>query len=148
VLLRVNEQRNILPEIRKRKINWIGRILRRNCLLKQVIEGKIKGQLDVNRYTFGDFSQMSVFALEREGQFVSFGALPANSFFPVWKSCPAQKSLIQIFVKWVTLVLSKTFKLPHQFSSPSPHSMTILCRPFSVRITAAVIAYKKIRPGP
>ena len=42
VLLRVNEQRNILHEIRKQKANWIGRILRRNCLLKQVIEGKIK----------------------------------------------------------------------------------------------------------
>ena len=44
VLLRVNEQRNILHEIRKRKANWIGHILRRNCLLKQVIEEKIKGQ--------------------------------------------------------------------------------------------------------
>jgi len=38
VLLRVNEQRNILHEIRKRKANWTGHILRRNCLLKQVIE--------------------------------------------------------------------------------------------------------------
>ena len=43
VLLRVNEQRNILHEISKRNANWIGHILRRNCLLKQVIEGKIKG---------------------------------------------------------------------------------------------------------
>jgi hypothetical protein len=43
VLLRVNEQRNILQEIIKRKANWIGHILRRKCLLKQVIEGKIKG---------------------------------------------------------------------------------------------------------
>ena len=43
VLLRINEQRNILHEIRKRKADWIGHILRRNCLLKQVIEGKIKG---------------------------------------------------------------------------------------------------------
>ena len=42
VLLRVNEQRNILREIRKRKANWIGHILRRDCLLKQVIEGKIR----------------------------------------------------------------------------------------------------------
>ena len=47
VLLRVNEQRNILHEIRKRKANWIGHILRRNCLLKQVIEGKIKGKTEV-----------------------------------------------------------------------------------------------------
>jgi len=45
VLLRLKEQRNILHEIRKRKANWIGHILRRNCLLKQVIEGKIKGKM-------------------------------------------------------------------------------------------------------
>ena len=44
VLLRVNEQRNILHEIRKRKANWIGHILRRNCLLKQVIKGNIRGR--------------------------------------------------------------------------------------------------------
>jgi len=43
VLLRVNEQRNILHEIRKQKANWIGHILRRNCLLQRVIEVKIKG---------------------------------------------------------------------------------------------------------
>ena len=49
VLLRVSEQRNILQEIRKRKANWIGHILRRNCLLKQVIEGKIKGEMEVAR---------------------------------------------------------------------------------------------------
>ena len=47
VLLRVHEQRNILREIIKRKANWIGHILRRNCLLKQVIEGKIKGQTEL-----------------------------------------------------------------------------------------------------
>jgi hypothetical protein len=43
VLLRVKEQRNILHEIRKRKANWIGHILRRNCPLNHVIEGKIEG---------------------------------------------------------------------------------------------------------
>ena len=35
--------KEVLHEIRKWKFNWIGHILRRNCLLKQVIEGKIKG---------------------------------------------------------------------------------------------------------
>jgi len=47
VLLRVKEQRNILHEISKRKANWIGHILRRNCLLQQVIEGKIQGGIEV-----------------------------------------------------------------------------------------------------
>ena len=45
----VNEQRNILHEIRKRKANWFGYILLGNCLLKQVIEGKIKGEMEVTR---------------------------------------------------------------------------------------------------
>jgi len=47
VLLRVKKQRNILHEIRKRKANWIGHILRRNCLLQRVIEEKIKGGIEV-----------------------------------------------------------------------------------------------------
>jgi len=42
VLLRVKEQRNILHEIRKRKANWIGHILRRNCLLQRAVEVKMK----------------------------------------------------------------------------------------------------------
>jgi hypothetical protein len=47
VLLRVKEQRNILHERRKRKANWIGHIMRRNCLLQRVIEGKIYGGIEV-----------------------------------------------------------------------------------------------------
>jgi len=47
VLLRVNEQRNILHEIIKRKANWIGHILCRNCLLQRVTEGEIKGRMEV-----------------------------------------------------------------------------------------------------
>jgi hypothetical protein len=47
VLLRVKEQRNILHEIRKRKANCIGHILRRNCLLHRVTEGKIQGRIEV-----------------------------------------------------------------------------------------------------
>jgi hypothetical protein len=41
------EQRNILHEISKRKANWIGHILCRNGLLRQVIEGKVKGGIEV-----------------------------------------------------------------------------------------------------
>ena len=47
VLLRVKEQRNILLDISKRKANWIGYTLRRNCLLQRVIKGKIKGGIEV-----------------------------------------------------------------------------------------------------
>jgi hypothetical protein len=43
VLHRVKEGRNILHTIERRKADWIGHILRRNCLLKHVFEGKIEG---------------------------------------------------------------------------------------------------------
>jgi hypothetical protein len=46
-LLRVKEQRNFLHEISKRKANWICHILRRNCILQKVIEGMIKGGIEV-----------------------------------------------------------------------------------------------------
>ena len=47
ILRRVKEQRNILHEIRKRKANWIGHILRRNCFLQRAIEGKIQRGIEV-----------------------------------------------------------------------------------------------------
>jgi hypothetical protein len=59
VLLRVKEQRNILHEISKRKAYWIGHILRRNFLLRQVIvEGKrnrgieVTGRREINRSNY------------------------------------------------------------------------------------------------
>jgi hypothetical protein len=44
VLRRVKEERNILRTIKRRKTNWIGHTLRRNCFLEHVIEGKWKGK--------------------------------------------------------------------------------------------------------
>ena len=44
ILHRVKEERNILQTIKRRKANWIGHILRRNCLVQHVIEGKIWGK--------------------------------------------------------------------------------------------------------
>jgi hypothetical protein len=46
VLHRVKEERNMLHTIKRRKANWIGHILRRNCLLKHVIEGKLEGRIE------------------------------------------------------------------------------------------------------
>ena len=37
---RAKEEGNNLHTIKRRKANWIGHALRRNCLLKHVIEGK------------------------------------------------------------------------------------------------------------
>jgi hypothetical protein len=47
VLQSVKDERNILETIKRGKANWIGHILRRNWLLKYVIEGKIEGRLEV-----------------------------------------------------------------------------------------------------
>jgi len=47
VLQRFKEERNIIQTIKSRKANWIGHILRRNCLLKHVIGGKIVGKIQV-----------------------------------------------------------------------------------------------------
>jgi hypothetical protein len=49
VLHRVKEERNILHTIKRRKANWIGHVLRRNCLLKHVIEGKLEGRIEITR---------------------------------------------------------------------------------------------------
>jgi hypothetical protein len=38
----VQEERNILQTIKRRKANWIGHI----CLLKHVTEGKLKGRIE------------------------------------------------------------------------------------------------------
>ena len=37
----VKEERNNLHRIKRRKANWIGHILRRNCFLNHVIGGKV-----------------------------------------------------------------------------------------------------------
>jgi hypothetical protein len=47
VLQRVKEERNILHTIKRRKASWIGHILRRNCLLKHVIEGQLEGRIEM-----------------------------------------------------------------------------------------------------
>jgi hypothetical protein len=47
VLERVKVGRNILKTIKRGKANWIACILRWNCLLQHVVEGKIVGSVEV-----------------------------------------------------------------------------------------------------
>jgi hypothetical protein len=65
--LRVKEQRNILHEISKRKANWIGHILRRNCVLQQVIEGKTKEGIEVTGRRGRRHRKLAVDIKERRG---------------------------------------------------------------------------------
>ena len=46
---RVQKERNVLQTIKRRKVDWIRYILRRNCLLKHVIEGKKEGRIEVTK---------------------------------------------------------------------------------------------------
>jgi hypothetical protein len=43
----VNEMNNNLHTIQSSKANWFGHILRRNCLLKHVIEENLGGKIQV-----------------------------------------------------------------------------------------------------
>jgi hypothetical protein len=47
--LKVYTETNILQTINRREANWIGHVLRRNCLLKHVIEGKVEGRIEATR---------------------------------------------------------------------------------------------------
>jgi hypothetical protein len=49
VLRRVKEERNVLHTVNKRKTKWTGHILRRNGLLKHIIEGKMEGRVEMTR---------------------------------------------------------------------------------------------------
>jgi hypothetical protein len=46
VLHSIKVERYILGKIKRRKANWIGHILQRNCLLKHITEGNIEGRSD------------------------------------------------------------------------------------------------------
>jgi hypothetical protein len=45
VLQRVKEERNILQTIKRRKADWIGHILLRNCSVKYFSQGKIQERM-------------------------------------------------------------------------------------------------------
>jgi hypothetical protein len=47
VLRTVKEKSNILCIIKRRKADWIGHILHRNYLLRDIIEGKTEDAIDV-----------------------------------------------------------------------------------------------------
>jgi hypothetical protein len=44
-LQKVKGERNIVQTIKERKANWIVYVLRRNSLIRDVIEGKEKGKM-------------------------------------------------------------------------------------------------------
>jgi hypothetical protein len=67
VLHRVKVERNVLETIKRRKANWIGHTLRRICLLKHVIKGKIEGKIGLTEDDEEDVSSYWKALREREG---------------------------------------------------------------------------------
>jgi hypothetical protein len=65
-LHRVKKERNILHIRKRRKANWIVHILRRNCLLKHVIEGRIEGKTERKRRRGSSRKQQLDDVIERE----------------------------------------------------------------------------------
>ena len=47
VLQRVEEERNIVQTVKRRKVNLIGDMLCGNGLLKHFVEGKLEGRVEV-----------------------------------------------------------------------------------------------------
>jgi hypothetical protein len=62
---RVKEERTILHTI-KRMANWIGHILRINCLLKHAIEGKLEGRIEMTEDEGEDVSSYWMTLRKRE----------------------------------------------------------------------------------
>jgi hypothetical protein len=73
VLHTVKEDRNILNRVKQRKANWIGHILSRNCLLKHIIEGKIKGGIKMMERKGRRSKQLLDDLKERTGYFKLVG---------------------------------------------------------------------------
>jgi len=44
VLKRIGEKRQVIRDIKKRKANWLGHVMRRDCLLRDAIEGTVEGK--------------------------------------------------------------------------------------------------------
>ena len=68
--LKVNEERNILRTIKRRKADWIGHICRRNCRLKYSIEGRLEGTRRRGRrrsHLLGDIKETRGYWKQKQG---------------------------------------------------------------------------------
>jgi len=96
-------ERNIPHIIKRRKANWIGHILRRNCLLKHFIEGKIQERIgrggveeDVSSYWMTLRKREDIVKWRRRHQI----AFVENS---LWKTlCPCRKTDCRLN-EWMSL---------------------------------------------
>ena len=90
----------------KRKANWIGHILRRNCFLQWVIEGKIKGGIEVTgrrgrkrRKLLDDLKERRGYSHLKEGALVRtmWRARFGRSFGPVVRQTTTTSSYVTVY---------------------------------------------------
>jgi hypothetical protein len=93
VLHTVKEIKIILHTIKSRMANWIGHVLRRNCLLKHIIKGNIKGAIEVKE--------------KQERSKLTLDNLQAKKKKRYWilkrgsnRSCPVENSMWNRLRKW------------------------------------------------
>ena len=71
VLVRIEEKRTLINNILRRKANWIGHILRRNCLLQDAIEGQmteVKGVGRIRTQFLDDLRNRRYWELKEEAE--------------------------------------------------------------------------------
>ena len=68
VLERVGEGRIMLELRRKRKRNWLGHWLRRNCLLKDALEGMVNGKKVRGRRRYQTIDNIMINALYEDAK--------------------------------------------------------------------------------
>jgi hypothetical protein len=66
VLHTVKDDRNMLPTTERRKANWIGHILRRNFILKHIIEGSTEGGIKWREDKEEEVSSYWITVMKRE----------------------------------------------------------------------------------
>ena len=81
---RVKWERNILHAINKRRANWIGHNLRKNWLLKHVIEGKIEKWVEV-RVRWGGRSKLLLDDLKEKRGYWKFKGEVLHGTVWLWK---------------------------------------------------------------
>jgi len=57
VLQKVQENKSILDTVQRRKLRWIGHILRHDSLLRDIMEGRMKGKVTRGRKRLQMLSQ-------------------------------------------------------------------------------------------
>ena len=88
VLERVREGRIMLELIRKRKRNWLGYWLRRNCLLKDALEGMVNRKKVRGRRRYQMIDNIMINGLYEDTKRTAEKRVEWRTLSLQWKTCP------------------------------------------------------------